>query len=886
MARKRPGAIDWQRPRLEGKTFVLAGKLADPPRKPISSVSSGSGPAKPTLAQVIEREKGTLLDKPNESVNYLILGSIQTKASQAIQQRVQRLNAKGASITLLNEQQLYDFFKPNPGETLAMLRAGPAGWKRWRELSGMPWEQYGRVDLQGMDLRDLSITWPANVDKLDLGGILWDGADLSGATITNAYINYIKTVRLDGANLEGTYLEYCEDCSFRKVILNRGHAGYMTRCHFGGAKFGVWSSFSGDILECSCKGIDLSRTRLNPANLWKSDFTRANMRVETSSFTVAHDAVFKDADFRGAELDESKFLRADLSRADLSEARLPRCDFTSANLTGAKLTGAELQNAIFTGADLRRADFTGANLANADFRGAVIDGADFKDANLVAAKLDGLDMSQAKNYQPRSARVPTVGPHIKQLEQVAQQSKQFAMGVDLDLSTGEVEVNVRTSGTLPHRLVYGGFVHHPQPNHSHYGSVPGNTVPLVMVNLARQWSGGTPRLSTVTVKASGSPLRKRDAVRLASAAWCEAFGVEVPSGDDLARQEEEERARLNRLQEEALKELLGGAEGVSKWNDRPEKEQRQVPSLQGQGFAGKILTGVRLIGQKLQGSTFDNANLHKATFQQCHLGGCTFRNADLSGGFLYRSNFSDADFNGARLHECHFNSSDLRGTSFREADLTKTDFTSSNLCGADFSEAKLTDVNWKYAFFDEATRFPDGFTISDDMFWKSDARDPRIEAKIAGLPEVGSLTFATFLERLNKDVEKARMDRALAMLKAERFQLFAEVAKDAVTGVVKSQSSPDLVYSCRLTQDGHYACCSQNLKPCGGLRGALCKHLLVLLIGLCTKGALKPTKVYPWIQKSRFRRPDLDGEVMSDALLKYKGAEAGEIDWRPTETIP
>jgi len=25
---------------------------------------------------------------------------------------------------------------------------------------------------------------------------------------------------------------------------------------------------------------------------------------------------------------------------------------------------------------------------------------------------------------------------------------------------------------------------------------------------------------------------------------------------------------------------------------------------------------------------------------------------------------------------------------------------------------------------------------------------------------------------------------------------------------------------------------------------------------------------------------------MSQTFLKYKGAEAGEIDWRPTETVP
>ncbi|MHB8898287.1 MAG: hypothetical protein ACYC6Y_06030 [Thermoguttaceae bacterium] len=29
-------------------------------------------------------------------------------------------------------------------------------------------------------------------------------------------------------------------------------------------------------------------------------------------------------------------------------------------------------------------------------------------------------------------------------------------------------------------------------------------------------------------------------------------------------------------------------------------------------------------------------------------------------------------------------------------------------------------------------------------------------------------------------------------------------------------------------------------------------------------------------------KPELDKDVMSETFLRYKGAEAGEIDWRPT----
>jgi hypothetical protein len=41
-----------------------------------------------------------------------------------------------------------------------------------------------------------------------------------------------------------------------------------------------------------------------------------------------------------------------------------------------------------------------------------------------------------------------------------------------------------------------------------------------------------------------------------------------------------------------------------------------------------------------------------------------------------------------------------------------------------------------------------------------------------------------------------------------------------------------------------------------------------------------------WIAKTHSVKPQLDRDNMGEIFLKYKGAEAGEIDWRPTETIP
>lgn len=130
------------------------------------------------------------------------------------------------------------------------------------------------------------------------------------------------------------------------------------------------------------------------------------------------------------------------------------------------------------------------------------------------------------------------------------------------------------------------------------------------------------------------------------------------------------------------------------------------------------------------------------------------------------------------------------------------------------------------------------------------------------------------------------MAKVKAMLKADRFQLFSEVADDHVTGVVKSQTDASLFYACKIDKGGNFMCCTQNLNVCGGLRGKPCKHLLVLMVGLVQSGGVDAALVSGWAKATKGKKPALNKDAMSATFIKYKGAEAGEIDWRPTETIP
>ncbi len=86
---------------------------------------------------------------------------------------------------------------------------------------------------------------------------------------------------------------------------------------------------------------------------------------------------------------------------------------------------------------------------------------------------------------------------------------------------------------------------------------------------------------------------------------------------------------------------------------------------------------------------------------------------------------------------------------------------------------------------------------------------------------------------------------------------------DQLVGVVKSQTDPLWFTRAGLGSDGEYACCTQNLNICGGLRGSPCKHLLVLIVGLAKAGELDTTAAQEWTQAARGKKPELDKEAMT-----------------------
>ncbi|MBP3957037.1 pentapeptide repeat-containing protein [Gemmata sp. G18] len=331
--------------------------------------------------------------------------------------------------------------------------------------------------------------------------------------------------------------------------------------------------------------------------------------------------------------------------------------------------------------------------------------------------------------------------------------------------------------------------------------------------------------------------------------------------------------------------LQTGRAGVAQWNERSETA-RQMTKLGRGDYAGCDLAGINFGGQsvlKFQGAGVDfaDATLTRGSFIEADLRGANFAGAEMT-KFCARN----ADLTGAKLPHVSLRGGRLVGAKFVGADLSGADLTGADITGTDFSDANLTGTVFAELVFDQTTVWPAGFEIPAGAKWSPDAPDPRFNG--VG-EEAVAVSLDGLLARLNKVIDANRMTRTVEMLKTGTNQLFSEIEPAVVRGVVRSQREPDLVYSCLIEADGTYSCGTPDLTECMGLRGEPCKHLLVLLIGLTKAGELDAGAADRLVVAAGGKKHKWNERIVdqvSDTLLKYKGAQAGEIDWRPTETIP
>lgn len=324
---------------------------------------------------------------------------------------------------------------------------------------------------------------------------------------------------------------------------------------------------------------------------------------------------------------------------------------------------------------------------------------------------------------------------------------------------------------------------------------------------------------------------------------------------------------------------------LKKWN-RLTVAGRQQVNLVDADLSDLDLTGINLTYLNADRASFAGSNLTGARLAQGRFNKTCFAGATLHKAALVNASFEGADFSSCKMQEADLTSSVCRNASFRGAELGGANLTGIHLLGADLKDAMLTDAAFAGGCFDRDTRWPEGFLPPGDVLWHGQTTDPRLSGR--GTRAVAN-DVNGLVARLHKLMDANRMKRTLDMLKKEKHQLYFEVEETLVRGIVRSQKNANLVYSCVLTDNGTYSCATPDVSRCMGLSNEPCKHLLVLVIGLVHAGKLDPTTADRWMLAANEKGPRWNKTVKNyicDSLLKYKGVVAGEVDWRPAETIP
>ena len=840
--------VDWKTPKLKGKAICFAGRFE----------KYQWGVNRDWLAFHVLKEGGTVTEKLDAAVSFLVLKDVTGASSH--ENKVTLLNAKGASISVIDPEQLRQMITPSNAEVEAMLRAGPEGYQRVQDAMAMTefrsdWIMYGHkppysvsnLNLRGQDL------WP-----IPLWGVVIHDSDLRETKFrrrdrneSRPCLGGLVNCRLDGATLEANYGELV-GCSCRNADLSGGSVSDYSqakRCH-------------ADFTKAKLVKFRFGESICSDSNFTKADLTEAKFENGTAKNAIFQGACLKSIQGKEADFSGSDFTKADLSGAELINAKLDRCDLTGANLRGAVLTGASLK-----GACLKGADFTDANVGQVDFKGA--------------------DVSQAKGLSAAPVRKIAVGPKLKELSDRIKQADDFRTTIDVETKAKPIRLVVRGSARWNRaswtKDLWADTLSDWEQN--------ANSVADAFRAAVGCWPEGTPLPHTVTATGKKTGLVNAKLTRLAMEAWCETLGIAVPSADEMQNQEAGAEAKKD--QERArLLALLDSPEGIKKWDNEERKNVYDMESFPKADLAGKQLDGWDSWKRNFERGNFESASLVEAQLCFASYKASNFRNAKLSRMKGTWGKFDECDFTNADLSNGYFDSASFLKAKFLGANLTDVNLWKAKLRGADFTGAQFSsersscENSFIGAEFDETTIFPADFELPKSMIWKGKDIDPRAKSAVQAIQSAGPIDLPQFMTLLEALVDKDRLAKALAMLKADRFRLFAQASDEQLVGVVKSQSDAELVYSCRLTKEGEFSCCTQNLNVCGGLRGALCKHLLVLIIGMTNGGELDPTVVNQWITASRFKKPVLNKDAMSETLLRYKGAEAGEVDWRPMETIP
>ena len=860
---------------LTGQSVCLAG-------------NSRNSPAGGLISKLVRLRGGELLDEVDPELTYLIVGAA---GSEEDRERAENLNAEDRSdIQILSSAEFLETQVPTPEELIELLKGSPESLALALELLQIPVSEpydLSEVDLRGFELDDEAAT--VDLEALDL-----TDSDLREARLTNVWFSAMSGANLDGATLSNCH--FSGDCEFVEGTLKKGIA----------------------------RGCDLSSCDIDQADFTASDLAGSDFCSAFGSNVSFRKTTLTDGDFSQAELSEADFSGIDGAGLDFSGARLTRGLFTKSNLRGSVFCGANLESADFTNCDLRDCDFNGANLNGVVWKGARLAGASFQ-----LADLDQNEISKSADLA--SSDVDTgsqVNPHLDELREATSKISRVEFTLPFRRNGHRTLIAVTTS---PKHVRVAWEQPNPITEEVRSKLLRSSDLRIPLLSVVRRFREWEFLAEDVEVRSGRGPSGNRLPKGAVVQAICGILGIAPP--EDLLPMPVSaappppppprpvvQPPTPDELREQLQAALKSGGAAIARWNDATDDERELVEGLAGQEFNGADWPKINLRDRELMGTKLAKANLTGADLSYTILNRAQLKSARLDratgwGTQLRAASLIDASLVQTSLYCAFLNDANLRG-----ANLSDAVFENCDLRGADFSTANLHDTVFRGSKIDEQTKWPKGFALTWNMVWAGTGPSPLpeppppppeptpvaadedfddddldgddldgddLEAEETddeGTAEAGDL--AGFLDQLEEHVSVGKLDKALDLLQATPLELFYDLSKSAVSGVVRAPDDPDLAFCCHLSDDGAYGCCSSNLATCNGLRGSLCKHLLVLLVGLVQKGVLPAERAAQWVAASTENKPETDKELCSQSLERLESATRGGPAWKPVATNP
>jgi uncharacterized protein YjbI with pentapeptide repeats len=126
-------------------------------------------------------------------------------------------------------------------------------------------------------------------------------------------------------------------------------------------------------------------------------------------------------------------------------------------------------------------------------------------------------------------------------------------------------------------------------------------------------------------------------------------------------------------------------------------------------FSRAVLDRAWLMGADLSNCDFREASLKDAWLEEAILGAASFEGARLDGAMMLDADASGAVFDKATLIAARLAHARLTKASFVDANLTGAFLTKARLYGTNFEGAVLEGASLRDAYYDDNTRWPDGF---------------------------------------------------------------------------------------------------------------------------------------------------------------------------------